>query len=158
MAIIIARGPVPPNQRITYRFIRAGIEPNVYWQAGGGETTEPERAQTLDYEMMLPALRQLGSGWHAEQIHVPDPCYGLLAYSIGNPDFGQNPNGPRSEPEELSADTLEELAAKCQAYITKWGLGGGNWPNPVIYDLHNGEAVIGYISYNGRIWLYGTPV
>jgi len=67
--------------------------------------------------------------------------------STGNPDHGQY--APVSNPEVASAETLEALKAKVEAYIEEWDLGGGNWTEPPVKE--NGKT-IGYFSYNLRFW------
>jgi len=67
--------------------------------------------------------------------------------SFGNPDFRQY--APISEPCVVAADTLRDLVLLGEAYIRTWDLGGGNWANPEIKD---GGKVIGFMSYNGRVW------
>jgi hypothetical protein len=73
--------------------------------------------------------------------------FSISLTSVGNPDFQQY--CPISNPESVYADTLEGLVVEVSAYIKKWSLGGGNWPNPTFYD--KGKAS-GYITYNGRVW------
>lgn len=73
--------------------------------------------------------------------------YSMRLRSAGNPDFGQH--APVSEPETVEGDTLREMRAHCERYISEWNLGGGNWTNPVVTE--NGKKV-GHFSYNGRLW------
>lgn len=73
--------------------------------------------------------------------------YSIRLRSVGNPDFGQH--APLSPPRSCEADTLEEIADACRAYIEEWALGGGNWPESVIRE---DGVPMGYVSYNGRVW------
>jgi hypothetical protein len=83
--------------------------------------------------------------------------YEMKLRSVGNPDFGQY--APLSEPEVVTGETLSEMRARCEAYIRKWNLGGGNWVNPIIREVVPGrktKKAVGYFSYNGRLWK-GSP-
>jgi hypothetical protein len=73
--------------------------------------------------------------------------YLIKCRSVGNPDHGQY--APVSEPQTVTADTIEKVISLAQSYISENGLGGGNWPNCKI--LLDGKS-IGYVSYNGRFW------
>lgn len=75
------------------------------------------------------------------------PLFTARMKSVGNPDFGQY--APISEPATLKATTLRELLAKMEEYRNHWDLGGGNWVEPKITQ---GRKVIGWVSYNGRVW------
>lgn len=73
--------------------------------------------------------------------------YEMKLRSVGNPDFGQY--APMSEPEAVRRSTLTEMRKACEAYISKWNLGGGNWVDPMV--TQDGKK-IGRFSYNGRFW------
>lgn len=75
------------------------------------------------------------------------PLFEARMESVGNPDHGQY--APVSEPCTLSAHTLPELLVKIEAYRDENDLGGGNWVDPKITC---GDKVIGWVSYNGRVW------
>lgn len=72
--------------------------------------------------------------------------------SVGNPDFGQNPDRPLPGVRDLVAEvgSLAEAAAECRKFIDEHGLGGGNWAGGEVLDLA-GNA-IARVSYNGRVW------
>lgn len=69
--------------------------------------------------------------------------------SVGNPDFGQDPSRPMSRSGVVQTATLKEMRDVVEKYRDSWGLGGGNWVDPVVY--RDGKS-IGYFSYNGRFW------
>ena len=75
------------------------------------------------------------------------PLFTARMKSVGNPDFGQY--APISEPATLKATTLRGLLDKMEEYRDYWNLGGGNWVEPKITQ---GKTVIGWVSYNGRVW------
>ncbi|MCA1064796.1 hypothetical protein QTG56_24630 (plasmid) [Rossellomorea sp. AcN35-11] len=76
--------------------------------------------------------------------------------SVGNPDFGQDPNnsllGVPNETRKINS--LEEASQACSEYINTYGLGGGNWSGGYVYDTKHKQ--VAYISYNGRIWEKGS--
>ena len=69
--------------------------------------------------------------------------------SCGNPDYRQDPNASISPAETISVETLKEASERCESYIARWDLGGGNWAGGQVYDA---GKQIARISYNGRIW------
>ena len=73
--------------------------------------------------------------------------YTMRLRSVGNPDFRQY--APISLPETVTGKTLAEMRAHVEGYIARWGLGGGNWPDPVV---KLGKKTVGHFSYNGRLW------
>ena len=76
--------------------------------------------------------------------------------SVGNPDFGQNPNEPLwgAEPNRtVEVETFEDASVECISFIHKNQLGGGNWSGGDILNEHG--ARIAYVSYNGRVWELG---
>ncbi|MGH8325237.1 MAG: hypothetical protein ACRET2_00575 [Steroidobacteraceae bacterium] len=74
----------------------------------------------------------------------------LSLHSVGNPDFGQNPNRPVSPPLSIEVETLPAAAAAVRDYIERHRLGGGNLPSVMVFE---GNRVVARISYNGRVWL-----
>lgn len=79
--------------------------------------------------------------------------YRAVFRSVGNPDFGQDPDAPMSEPVIASVKTLRGLVLKALSYIERWNLGRGNWTSPpVTRDDVRGSKVVGWISYNGKFW------
>lgn len=67
--------------------------------------------------------------------------------SVGNPDFGQY--APVSDRAVIEDITLQGILKKIEEYRERWNLGGGNWVEPKIMQ---GKKVIGWVSYNGRVW------
>jgi hypothetical protein len=79
-----------------------------------------------------------------------DRVYEATLSAPGNPDFGQYaPVAPR---EKVQASSIKGLWAKCEEYIEKFDLGGGNWADPKVKEDGKG---IGHFSYNGRLWSAG---
>ena len=72
--------------------------------------------------------------------------------SVGNPDFGQDPDRPLYgvPTRKQAVGSLAEASALCKSYIHTFDLGGGNWAGGKVY-LPNGHQVA-EVSYNGRIW------
>lgn len=73
--------------------------------------------------------------------------------SVGNPDYGQNPNQSLygSEPNKtVTVKSFKEASKVCQKFIEDNDLGGGNWDGGLILDDNN--KVIAHVSYNGRVW------
>lgn len=73
--------------------------------------------------------------------------------SIGNPDFGQNPNEPMwgCEPNKMvPVKTFREASDACMKFIEDNDLGSGNWYGGEIYD--DKGKIIAHVSYNGRVW------
>lgn len=72
----------------------------------------------------------------------------LKATAFGNIDH-------RQDPEEclasawLQAETIEELRTKVQQWQYEEEVGGGNWGDCPLF-LNN--KLVGYMSYNGRVW------
>lgn len=75
--------------------------------------------------------------------------YRVRLCSVGNIDFGQNPRLPYSPLEWASCSSLAECSQACQRYISRHGLGGGNWTGGQVFK---DGAQIARVSYNGRIW------
>ena len=77
--------------------------------------------------------------------------YQIKTEVCGNPDFGQD---PRKSPygvrvKTIKASTFGELLEKVRGWIGDNDIGGGNWMNPAL--MRDGQ-VIGYMSYNGKVW------
>lgn len=83
---------------------------------------------------------------------MSEQIFTMRLSSSGNPDHGQYV--PVSDPKVVQGSTLAEMRKAAQDYIDEWNLGGGNWKDPVVKQ---GSKVIGYFSYNGRLW-EGRPV
>ena len=69
----------------------------------------------------------------------------------GNPDYGQNPNKPPYgvRVKMIRAKTFDDLLDQVRAWQSANYIGGGNWMNPA---LSIDGAVVGYMSYNGKVW------
>jgi hypothetical protein len=79
------------------------------------------------------------------------PKYSIKTEVCGNPDYGQDPRKPPYGVvvKTLKADTFQELSDAVRDWIGDNDIGGGNWQNPQL--LIDGQ-VIGYMSYNGKVW------
>lgn len=76
----------------------------------------------------------------------------VLLSSVGNPDFGQNPNESLYGCEhdmEVEVDSFEKASLLCQEFIRRNDLGGGNWSGGLITE---GKKKLANVSYNGRVW------
>lgn len=70
---------------------------------------------------------------------------------FGNPDRGQNPTKVPfgTNIKTLMADTIDQLKEAIWDWQIDNAIGAGNWGDtPVFKD----NKLIGYMSYNGRIW------
>lgn len=72
--------------------------------------------------------------------------------TIGNPDFGQNPNQPMYGVHNNVADatSLAMASTLCRRFITDHGVGGGNWAGGQVTDQSGN--LVATVSYNGRVW------
>ena len=78
--------------------------------------------------------------------------YRCYLSTVGNPDLNQY--APISYSERIQSDTLQGLRAKAQEYQDEWDIGGGNWKDPIVYEVHGKtKKKIGSMSYNLRIWV-----
>lgn len=64
----------------------------------------------------------------------------------GNPDRNQ---GDWEEQVTLSAATFPELIKKVRDFQGENLIGGGNWGEATLY---NDDTLVGFMSYNGRVW------
>lgn len=71
----------------------------------------------------------------------------VTLYSHANPDLDQTQ--PPSPTVTVTGATIDHVVTACADYIGQYDLGGGNWPEPIIY--RDGQPVA-RISYNGRLW------
>lgn len=78
--------------------------------------------------------------------------YTVTLKSVGNPDYGQDPDRPLYgvDNEIAEVDTLPEASRACRAYIEENDLGGGNWSGGEVKDEDG--TVVARVSYNGRVW------
>lgn len=75
--------------------------------------------------------------------------------SVGNPDFGQDPNRPMYGCEKnklVKVTSFKEASEKCKKFIDDNDLGSGNWSGGQIYGDDDKKVVIAHVSYNGRVW------
>lgn len=72
--------------------------------------------------------------------------YKLTVTVHGNPDRNQD---DWEENHEITAETVTELRTKVNLFQSAYDLGGGNWG---IATLQDDNKVVGYMSYNGRVW------
>ena len=73
--------------------------------------------------------------------------------SIGNPDFGQDPNRPMygcEKNKRVTVLSFKEASEVCLEFIKSNYLGGGNWRGGDITD--DSGKVIAIVSYNGKVW------
>lgn len=77
--------------------------------------------------------------------------YSIKTEVCGNPDYGQNPNKPPYgvRVKTIRAIAFSDLLKKVFQWQADNDIGGGNWMNPAL--MRDG-AVIGFMSYNGKIW------
>lgn len=73
----------------------------------------------------------------------------------GNPDYGQNPRKPPYgvRIKTIKAKTFDDLLDQVREWQHDNDIGGGNWCEPAL--MRDG-SLIGYMSYNGRIWATNT--
>jgi len=78
--------------------------------------------------------------------------YKCYVSTVGNIDRHQY--APVSNPEWIEADTLQDLREKVEEYKYEWNIGGGNWKDPIVYEVHGRAGKrIGFLSYNLRLWV-----
>lgn len=78
--------------------------------------------------------------------------YKVKLSSVGNPDFGQNPNARKYGAEKnkfVACESFKQASELCIQFIRDNELGGGNWSGGLITE--SGKAVA-RVSYNGRVW------
>jgi hypothetical protein len=77
--------------------------------------------------------------------------YQVSLASVGNPDHGQDPDGPLyGVPSRLvTVPDLATASRVCREYIVAYRLGSGNWAGG---EVRRGGVVVARVSYNGRLW------
>jgi len=80
--------------------------------------------------------------------------YTIRLASVGNPDFRQF--APISDLVNSGGSTVAECVRVAMDYRDAWELGSGNWTNPRIVRADG--SVVGYVSYNGRLWAEDTDL
>lgn len=83
--------------------------------------------------------------------------YKVILSSVGNPDYGQDPNRPlfcvRSR--IAKAISIEHASQICKKFISENELGNGNWSGG---QVKLDGLVVAQISYNGKAWsVEATP-
>jgi len=72
--------------------------------------------------------------------------------SVGNPDFGQDPNHPLfgcQKDKTVEVNSFKEASDVCKKFIDDNDLGSGNWSGGAVYE---DKKQVAYVSYNGRVW------
>lgn len=87
-----------------------------------------------------------------ERVTYKPPAEGMWVRleSVGNPDKQQY--APISPMEWRPCRDIDEAVVQCQAFITTWNLGGGNWSLNA-GKVYRDSVEIARVSYNGRLWL-----
>lgn len=77
--------------------------------------------------------------------------FSVTLSSVGNPDYGQNPNRslPGLKNSKVAVKTKQEASDACRKFIDDNQLGGGNWSGGDIFSEGN---LVARVSYNGRVW------
>ena len=75
-----------------------------------------------------------------------------------NPDIrgGYWEGRPSEGRKVVRATSLAEASKLCGEYISRNGLGGGNWTGGDVRDAEQGGILVARISYNGRAWEPGA--
>lgn len=68
-----------------------------------------------------------------------------------NPDIagGYWEGAPPKGKKIIAVASILQASIACSAFISEWGLGGGNW---TVGAVRQGGKIIARISYNGRSW------
>jgi hypothetical protein len=74
--------------------------------------------------------------------------------SVGNPDYGQDPNRslPGVKNARVAVRSKQAASDLCKKFIEANQLGSGNWSGGDIFDDGN---LVARVSYNGRVWRAG---
>lgn len=67
--------------------------------------------------------------------------------TVGNPDHGQYE--AVSPKVKIKGRTFKEILSKVEDFMDLYSVGGGNWVAPALYE---GKNLVGFMSYNRRIW------
>lgn len=84
--------------------------------------------------------------------------YRMVLQALGNPDHGENPYQYITEPKEITGRSIDDLVKQANNWIDENDIGSGNWSMAEVWRTDgNGygdghDELIGYMSYNGRIW------
>lgn len=84
--------------------------------------------------------------------------YKVFLANRGNVDYGQNPNEPIWDTESdffIDIEHPVDASEVVRQYISNNDLGSGSYIGGQIIDV-NGK-MIGYVSYNGRLWDETSP-
>ena len=75
--------------------------------------------------------------------------YIVVLEALGNPDHGENPYQYITKPTQITSKTIDEIVDKAMKWQMENDIGAGNWRTPEVW---RGNEIVGYMSYNGRIW------
>lgn len=83
------------------------------------------------------------------------PCLFVVLEAWGNPDLGEPP-GRLLPRKTVAARDLAHASELCLAFISRNGLGGGNWIDKA-GDISDAKGhPVGHVSYNGKVWEPGS--
>ena len=111
------------------------------------------RSSTQRYQQCLKRFAQ------SFAIYFDDaPYYSMTLSSVGNPDFGQDPNcrlwGVADK--YIRANSFDDIKQIAREWIEDNDIGGGNWTCPaLIYNdgiSWSNRVEVGVVSYNMRVW------
>lgn len=72
-----------------------------------------------------------------------------LSSYVNPDDYQRKTVRPEIKSKRVKVSSIDDAVKKCGEFIDKNHLGGGNWDGGNIYS---DDKLIGYISYNGRVW------
>jgi hypothetical protein len=75
--------------------------------------------------------------------------YSVALRHARNPDIGGYWQTPVDRSKTVRVESIREASEACRAFISRNGLGGGNWTGGIVTQ---GGVPVAYISYNGRAW------
>ena len=82
-----------------------------------------------------------------------DDDFGVVLWSVGNPDFGQLHGPGEGSPTMLvCAPSLRDIQQVVAAYIGCYELSGGNCP---LFPVFRRQVQVADVSYNRRLWTPG---
>ena len=120
-----------------------------------GQRNHPHdmRSSTQRYQQCLKQFARTFAVYFEDE-----PYYTMTLSSVGNPDYGQDPNcklwGVADK--YIHAKSFEDLCVIARDWIEDNNIGGGNWTNPTLYynDMkgYSNRVAVGVVSYNMRVW------
>jgi hypothetical protein len=138
-------------------------------RVAGRQLPPVSSARKVDYELAELA-RIYGDSHHADwkaqalariaklqtatsRVAGPDD-YGIVLWSVGNPDHGQyHGPGVGSPTVFATVSNLADIPPVVAAYIGCYDLGGGNCPS---FPVFRRQVQVADVSFNGRLWVPGT--